>query len=50
VSQLNSQLNAQMGAAIANFSAALNGGGTKGGVTLTLPQNIVNPGGGLNLG
>ena len=50
VSQLNSQLNAQMAQSISSFAAALNGSGTKSGVTLTLPNNVVTPSGGLNLG
>lgn len=47
VAQLNSTLNAQMAQAISGFAAALNGGGTKNGVTLTLPQNIVGSSGNL---
>jgi hypothetical protein len=50
VAQLNNQLNAQMATAISSFAAALNGSGTKSGVTLTLPNNVVTPSGGLNLG
>ena len=47
VAQLNSTLNAQMAQAISGFAAALNGGGTKSGITLTLPQNIVGSSGNL---
>jgi hypothetical protein len=50
VAKLNSDLNAQMATAISGFAAALNGSGTKSGVTLTLPNNVVTPSGGLNLG
>lgn len=50
VSQLNTQLNKAMADSLSNFAAALNGSvPNKNATSGTLPQNIINPSGTLNV-
>lgn len=41
IAQLNAQLNATTGAAISSFAAAMNGGANTKGITLNIPQNVI---------